>query len=110
MKLRTHFAEKETHYCVLGLQEALKKGLGNVSPQICVPTVLSSFKGLNQSRISFSESQIDELERMFCVSQYPDIFLREVVADRLGISEARIQVGAKASNFFGKNLEIKKCL
>ena len=45
-----------------------------------------------RTRTAYSNYQLDQLELVFAQTQYPDVFLREEMASRLGIREDRIQV------------------
>ncbi|KAI8506431.1 hypothetical protein Bbelb_158580, partial [Branchiostoma belcheri] len=44
-----------------------------------------------RSRANYSQWQLEELEKAFETTQYPDIFMREALALRLDLIEARVQ-------------------
>lgn len=47
-----------------------------------------------RNRTKFTQHQIQELEKAFEKTQYPDVLTREELGERLDISESRIQVGS----------------
>ena len=71
---------------------------------------LSTISGKRQrrERITYSRQQLDVLESLFRKTRYPDVFMREEVALKIGnLPESKVQVNYSYSKN-GKNIYLNK--
>ncbi len=47
---------------------------------------------MRRNRTSFEHEQLEHLEKIFEKTHYPDAYVREDIANKTGLSEAKVQV------------------
>lgn len=72
-----------------GREEGQDQGRAQWERNGCHPHVQ---RRRRQTRISFPPSQVEELEKVFLETHYPDVHIRDKLASRLQLTEGRVQI------------------
>ena len=73
----------------------------------CIVTTMTNLSASSlksrRNRTSFTRYQLEEMEKVFSQTHYPDANIRQVMSEKLELAEGKIQV----NSYVGKNMERK---
>ena len=77
------------------LKSTVTRKMNSFEPPTDSQSFVNLSKGKRRSRTTFDPAQIRVLESVFESTQYPDIGIRDKLANEINLPEARIQVRIK---------------